>query len=127
MDNASIFLVKIDPGTDQSSSWGPGLALVFNDKIIKANLRPGSEEFGFFNGEREERISGMEPGKAVWLRMEIKGDEVMAFYSYDKEEWQKIGDAVIRELAPQLVRIGKMDGRGRGNDNKLQVNMRVAG
>ena len=119
MDNASIFLVKIDPGTDQSSSWGPGLALVFNDKIIKANLRPGSEEFGFFNGEREERISGMEPGKAVWLRMEIKGDEVMAFYSYDKEEWQKIGDAVIRELAPQLVRIGKMDGRGRGNDNRI--------
>jgi hypothetical protein len=29
----------LDPGTDRSASWGPGMALVFGDQVVKFNLR----------------------------------------------------------------------------------------
>jgi hypothetical protein len=40
----------IDGGTDQATSWGPGLGLVFGDgSVVKANLRPGDRgEHGHF-------------------------------------------------------------------------------
>ena len=36
--------VKLDVGTDVSSSWGPGIALVFSDRIVKFNIRPGDKD-----------------------------------------------------------------------------------
>ena len=48
---------KIDPGTDQSASWGPGIALVWKDRVVKFYLRPGKSEFGVFDG-RSERLIG---------------------------------------------------------------------
>lgn len=118
MPGTKVVLAKINPGTDQSNTWGPGLGLIFNDKVIKVNLRPGNSEFGFFNGESEERIRGMKPGEAVWLRLEIHGNRVIALYSYNKEEWVKVGEAAVKESVPQLVRIGKMDSQGTNRDHR---------
>ncbi|HBT85988.1 MAG TPA: hypothetical protein DEB12_08820 [Porphyromonadaceae bacterium] len=117
MQGTRVLLAKIDPGTDKSNSWGPGLGLVFKDKVIKVNLRPGDNEFGFFNGQKEECIRGMKPDEAVWLRMESKDNKVVAFYSYNKKEWVKVGEVTVNELVPQLVRIGKMDGEGKSSDH----------
>ncbi|HBC31370.1 MAG TPA: hypothetical protein DC024_09045 [Clostridiales bacterium] len=117
MQGTRVLLAKIDPGTDKSNSWGPGLGLVFKDKVIKVNLRPGDNEFGFFNGQKEECIRGMKPDEAVWLRMESKDNKVVAFYSYNKKEWVKVGEVTVNELVPQVVRIGKMDGEGKSSDH----------
>ncbi len=117
ISGTKVFLVKIDPGTDKSIMWGPGLGLVFDDKVVKINLVPGNNEFGFFDGEKESRISGMNSGKAVWLRMEIKENSIEASYSYNKIEWRKVGEAKINKSVPQLVRVGKMDAEGGRRDH----------
>ena len=76
-----LYTSKINPGTDKSSSWGPGLGLVFPGKTIKINLRPGNNEIGFYDGEQENRISGLEAGKPVWLRMELQNNKLLASLS----------------------------------------------
>jgi hypothetical protein len=114
---AQVFLAKINPGTDNSSSWGPGMGLVFGDKIVKINLRPGNKQFGFYDGESEKRSKGMRPGEAVWLRLEIKGDKITGQYSYDKTGWNEIGQTTTNET-PEWVRVGKMDWRGDNSDNR---------
>ncbi|MFW6277732.1 MAG: hypothetical protein ACOC1J_03585, partial [Prolixibacteraceae bacterium] len=116
IQGTEVYLAKINPGTDKSSSWGPGIGLVFPDKVVKINLRPGNNEIGFYDGEQENRISGLESGKPVWLRMELQGNKLLASWSYNKNEWQKAGEITLRE-SPELVRIGKMDGQGKNSDH----------
>lgn len=114
-----VFLAKINPGTDKSSSWGPGLGLVFPDKVIKINLRPGNDEIGFYDGEQENRISGLEAGKPVWLRMELQDNKLLASWSYNKNDWQKAGETALAQK-PEQIRVGKMDWSGespRGGSN----------
>ncbi len=113
---ARVFLAKIDPGTDQSSSWGPGLGLVFADQVIKLNLRPGTNEIGFYDGQQEQRVPGLDPGKSVWLRMEWGKGQLQASWSYDRQEWRPVG-AVSQQQAPRYVRIGKMDASGGNTDH----------
>lgn len=113
----SVFLAKINPGTDRSASWGPGLGLVFGAKVVKLNLRTQNNELGFFDGEQEKNIKGMQPGKAVWLRMELKGGKVLASYSYDQKNWTEAGGTrILASDKPQWVRLGKMDPAGKNSD-----------
>jgi len=112
-----VITVKIDPGTDNSVSWGPGVGLVFPDKsVVKVNLRPKKKQFGLFDGEAEKNTKGMIPGKPVWLRLEIKANKILASYSYDKKEWTALGTVPVKEH-PKMVRIGKMDWRGGKTDH----------
>ncbi len=116
-DGTEVVLAKIDAGTDKSSSWGPGLGLVFQEKTVKINLRPGNGQFGFSDGDNEKKIKGLLPGKAVWLRLEIKGDIITGSYSYDKNSWTKIGQTTFAGF-PLWARLGKMDWRGDNSDNR---------
>lgn len=111
-----IFLARIHPGTDNSSSWGPGLGLVCSDKVVKINLRPGTREIGFYDGEREHRIEGLHPGESVWFRLELLNGKLLASWSYNKKVWNKAGETTLEEN-PVLVRIGKMDPIGKNTDN----------
>ncbi|MBP8790904.1 MAG: hypothetical protein KBH01_05670, partial [Breznakibacter sp.] len=114
----TVFLAKINPGTDRSSSWGPGMGLVFGDKVVKINLRPGNKEFGFFDGEQEITMGGLEASKAVWLRLELKNNKVIASYSYNQASWTPVGQtAVASSSKPGLVRLGKMDSSGLNSDH----------
>ncbi len=36
----------LDVGTDRSASWGPGIALVFEDRVVKFHFRPGGGAYG---------------------------------------------------------------------------------
>ena len=112
-----IAMVKIDPGTDNSVSWGPGLAIVFSDgKVVKLNVRPKHKEFGMFNGENETKVKGFKPGKQVWLRLEVKGNKVYGYYSYDKETWKDVGLVMVKGK-PEKLRVGKMSWNGRAEDH----------
>jgi hypothetical protein len=114
-----VVLAKINPGTDQSSSWGPGLGLVFDHRVIKINLRPNQNQFGFYNGEEETRFDGMIQGQPVWLRLEIEGNKIYGAYSYNKTEWIEIGEAsTMGNEMPISARVGKMDWRGENSDNR---------
>ncbi len=115
-----VVIVKIDPGTDRSVSWGPGVGIVFPDKhVVKLNVRPRHDQFGFFDGKKEKKMPGLIKGKPVWLRLEIDKGKVVANYSYDKKNWNKVG-SVAEKSKPKLVRAGKMDREGRKTDNDLK-------
>ncbi|NQU50944.1 MAG: hypothetical protein HQ522_00220 [Bacteroidetes bacterium] len=114
-----VVLAKINPGTDQSTSWGPGVGLVFDNRVVKINLRPKQNQFGFFDGEKENQLDGMIAGKPVWLRLEMDGDKIHGAYSYNKIEWVKVGEVSIpKNILPNTVRVGKMDWMGESSDNR---------
>ena len=70
---AQVVQCLIDPGTDKSISYGPGIALVFQTFTIKYNIRPGEGNFGIFNGMLGQEFSygKAEDGKAYYLKMTV--------------------------------------------------------
>jgi len=116
-DDAKVFMATINPGTDKSKIFGPGLVLVFKDKTIKANLRTTENRFGFFNGAKTTSVPGMKPGKAVTLRFEIIKNELISSFSYDKNSWTEIGKIELSDGEnPTAIRVGKTDELGGSSD-----------
>jgi hypothetical protein len=116
--NARVFIARINPGTDQGVSWGPGIGLVFKSRVVKLNLRAKNNQIGFYDGEQEQVIGNIKRSTAVWLRLELAGKELLASFSYDKQEWVHAGKINLKEAEnPQLVRLGKMDRAGGKSDN----------
>ncbi|WP_209329189.1 hypothetical protein [Lunatimonas salinarum] len=116
LPQASVFIARINPGTDKSSSWGPGIGLVFSDRVVKLNLRPGDKAIGFFDGEKELVVKGLSPGVSVWLRMELRDNKLLAFWSYDNNVWTPAGEVAYAQ-SPVSVRVGKMDPTGKNSDH----------
>ncbi|MCL3779914.1 hypothetical protein EMN47_05865 [Prolixibacteraceae bacterium JC049] len=112
-----VVMAKINPGTDKGVSWGPGLGLVFKNQVVKVNLRPNKRQFGFYDGEHEKVIGGMKSGKSVWLRMELTNGKLIASYSYDKDNWTKVGATTATNKQPTHLRVGKMDWAGKNSDH----------
>lgn len=112
-EDVNIFLAKLDPGTDKSTTWGPGIGLVFKDRIIKMNLRTANSEIRFYDGSNDNVVAKIEGGKAVWFRMEIAGDAIKASWSMDKKIWNEAGNLKLNKgERPGFVRLGKMDKLG---------------
>ena len=112
--SATAVQCLINPGTDKSASWGPGLAVVFANNIVRFNLRPGKDNFGVFaSGESEH--GQLADGKAYSLRMTLLPPRVVCEASLDGKQWQKIAEASARG-APKAVRLGKMSRDGGASD-----------
>lgn len=117
-EGSKVFMTTINPGTDKSKIFGPGMALVFKDKVVKVNLRTAENRFGFFNGSKTTSIAGMKAGKSVTLRFEIKEGQLSSSFSYDKISWIEIGKLDIKENDfPQAIRVGKTDWVGKASDH----------
>lgn len=115
---ARVFVAKINPGTDKGVSWGPGLGLVFDKRIVKVNLRCANSEIGFYDGDQEVLASGIKPSTPVWLRLEMGSSKIKAAYSYDGAEWTYFASTPCADdEKPLLVRVGKMDWRGGSSDH----------
>ncbi len=61
----------IDPGTDRSASWGPGLTLLWPNRVIKFYLRPGKATVGITDNGAETELEGFPPGTRYWLRVHL--------------------------------------------------------
>ena len=112
---ATAVVAKLNPGTDQSASWGPGLTWVFDKKTIKTYLRPGKAEFGVtgVGAENEMTFAGYQPGRTVYLMMERQQKAVACHYSYDGKNWTLLTRIPLEGKAvAQCVRIGKTDVNG---------------
>jgi hypothetical protein len=105
----------IDPGTDKSASWGPGLALVFANQMVKFYLRPGKGCFGVWTGGGESEPGKLQPGKPYHLRLTCFPGRVVCDASLDARKWEKIGEARVRGT-PKSVRLGKMSRDGGAAD-----------
>ncbi len=96
----------IDPGTDRSASWGPGLSLVFPDQIVKFYLRPGKGTFGLFARGTESELGHLESGTPYRLRMTLGPSHLLCEASLEGRKWEPIGDLEIAGV-PTAVRLGK--------------------
>ncbi len=120
-DGAKVFLAKLDPGTDKSTLWGPGMGLVCKDRVIKMNFRTANRQLRFYDGLNDNMVEVIPAGKPVWFRMEIAGDKILAAWSFDKNEWNQAGSATLNpDEKPIFVRLGKMDGKGQNSDSSFK-------
>ncbi len=114
-----VIVAGVTPGTDRSSSWGPGLGLVFEDKVIKMNVRGGDRKIGFYNGQSESVGLNLGNAQTVLLRMELTDDSrLKASASLDGgKEWKEVGECKLAVGdVPSKVRVGKMDAEGTDKD-----------
>lgn len=113
---------EIDPGTDKSASWGPGLAIVGTSGIVRLNLRPGKAEFGILQNEQESTVPGLMPGKPVRLRLLLSedGQTIRMRARSEGEAWRDIG-TVSTPGALQSVRVGKMSRSGDSDNHAEQT------
>ena len=118
----------IDTGTDNSASWGPGIALVFANRTIKLNLRPGGNEsdsaamLGLWDGASENPGLGgrqkLDLSKPWNLRLRITDSAIHCEARPAGGSWHEHGkldlDAPLGD--PRAVRIGKLDRAGDASD-----------
>ncbi len=133
-DGVGLVETSIDVGTDLSGLWGPGIALVWKDRTIKFNMKPGNEsgmkndgawKFTVFDGKRENiRAGGKEQvdfSKTWLLRLRIDGSSVLCEARPVDGKWktyQKIDfEGAVKN--PVSVRIGKMGKNAEGIDHKI--------
>ena len=124
----------LDAGTDLDSSWGPGLALLFSNRIIEVNLRPGDRgEHGHFelrdNGQTRlanvEKFAtadgGLDTSHSYHLRARIEKTDLIwevARNSKSARLYYPLFTVPIGEVSLQQIRVGKTDREGKGSDEK---------
>jgi len=122
----------IDVGTDRSASWGPGIGLVWPQRVIKFNLRPGETDedggtaFGVFDGAAE-RLMKSEPqphvdSAGIWaLRLRLEDHAVYCEARPENGRWQTCFTIPLDQPIddPQAVRIGKLSRTG--NDESFHT------
>ena len=131
-EGTGLVETSIDVGTDQSGYWGPGIALVWEDRIIKFNMRPGNESgaknngawrFTVFNGEKENTRAGgkdnVDFNQTWFLRLRIEGKQVHCEARPKEGKWKTyetidFGKGVAD---PVSVRIGKLGRNAEGKDH----------
>ncbi len=125
---------SIDAGSDLSGFWGPGIALLWNDKVIKFNMRPGNESgaknngawrFTVFDGERENTQAGGKDNvnfDGTWfLRLRIDGTKVHCEAKPKTGKWKTYESIDFGSEVPDptSVRIGKLGKNASGEDYKI--------
>jgi len=122
----------IDPGTDSDTSWGPGLGLVFDNRVIEVNLRPGDRgEHGHFElrdrgAERLMRVArfaasdgGLDLTRSYRLRVRLEEESLIWEVSAPDVStcrWERLFEAPWNGGAPRFVRVGKTDRQGQASD-----------
>jgi len=122
---------SINVGTDLSGAWGPGIALVWKDKIVQFNMRPGNEsgmkndgpwKFTVFDGKKVNARAG---GKnnvdfdQTWLlRLRIEDTKVYCEAKPSGGKWFTVEtlDFEKKITDPVSVRIGKLGLKAEGID-----------
>lgn len=109
-----VLMTRINPGTDRSSAWGPGMAWVFNNKTVRFYLRTSENKFGITGSglEYEATYPGLKEGESVYLKMLRDANKVICSYSYNGNRWFDLPAVIIpQDSQPEKIRVGKMDGR----------------
>jgi hypothetical protein len=126
---ARVVEATIDPGTDRSASWGPGIALVFKDTAVKFNIRTGGDGysdaavFAGYDGKSElRRIGGRQKvdlEKPWTLRLRIEGPIIFFDAKQQGGSWSTYHSipAPKDEGEPTAFRVGKMDISGGAKDH----------
>ncbi len=122
---------SFNPGTDLSGNWGPGIGLVWKDRVIKFNIRPGNEagskndgawRFTVYDGKREDTQAGgkknVDLDQTWWMRLRIEDNKVHCEARPENGNWMLFKSIEFDEMVkdPQAVRIGKLGLNANGED-----------
>ncbi len=123
-DEARLVEATLDVGTDRSASWGPGIALVFEKRVVKLNLRPESNAvamLGLWDGVRENpRLGGRQPvdvSRPWQLRMRWSDSTLHADARPLDGAWRTYARIALDGEKPVALRVGKMDRQGGDSDH----------
>ena len=131
-EGVALVETSIDAGTDVSGFWGPGIALIWKDRTVKFNMRPGNEagsknngawRFTVFDGKRENTRAGgkdnVDFDKTWYLRLRIKGTKVYCEARPVDGKWKTYEaiDFGKKVEDPRAVRIGKIGRNASGEDH----------
>jgi len=124
---------SIDAGTDLSGQWGPGISLIWKEKTIKFNMRPGNESgvkntgawrFTVYDGKKENTKAGgkenVDFSKTWFLRLRIDGNKVHCEAKPKGGVWKTYQSIDFGETVkdPIAVRIGKLGKNSSGEDHQ---------
>lgn len=109
---------RLNPGTDKSASWGPGMTVVWPNRVVKFFLRTGQGVLGVTDNGGEAMLAKCEEGKSVWLRLTAQPAALVFDISSDGQKWTRVHQTALREPLgdPTAVRLGKTSKSG-GNDD----------
>lgn len=103
----------IDPGIDQSATWGPGIVVVFRRQTVKFNLRTAHKAFGI----GDAATGKLQDGKPCTMRIRLVPGAAVCEASWDGgKAWEKVG-VVHVSGEPTAVRLGKTDRAGGAGDH----------
>ncbi|MFN7733883.1 MAG: hypothetical protein ACK5OB_18440 [Pirellula sp.] len=127
-ENAHLIEADIQPGTDRDSSWGPGLGLVWPDRIVEVNLRPGDRgQWGHFelrDRGRSQLVSlanfrsedgGLDVAKRYRLRARLEASNIhweVADAAASQSEFIPLFVVPLESELPRAARLGKTDREG---------------
>ena len=116
----AIVECRVSSGSDRGASWGPGLALVWPDKLLQFQLRSDGG-MGISDGAKETVVRPATPRRGTWnhLRIRLEAEQVVIECSADGLlVWEKVHALSRSEYpdAPKAVRLGKMNPRGTSDD-----------
>ncbi|MEE2941267.1 MAG: hypothetical protein VX460_12835, partial [Planctomycetota bacterium] len=117
-EGTALLAAVLDPGTDSSATWGPGIAVVFPDRTVKFNLRPGKRGFGVWDGRRELVDDGGHDMSQPWeLRVYLEPERILCAArprgpGAASGEWLEVFELEPTNAAPSTIRVGKMDRAG---------------
>jgi hypothetical protein len=117
-EGVSMVQCIVDPGTDQSAAWGPGITLVWpGGTTLKFMMRTADSSFAVRMGG-EYLLEKGEKGKAYHLRIRQEQPAIFCEVSLDGKDWKIVKEIVLNKEMPdpELVRLGKASDNGGTND-----------
>ena len=109
---------RVDPGTDNSAGWGPGITAVWKNRTIKFYLRPRQNCFGVYDDSKVKLLAKIKKGQAYFLRLNVTPDKVICSASIDRKKWQQVHKIGGVFTSPTAVRLGKTSQLGKGVDHE---------
>ena len=107
-----VIICKLNTGTDESSGYGPGMALKFSDdKFAKFYLSPANKRFALFFDGKNQNFPGFDPGKTYFLRVLLASDKMIYSVSEDGKSYTTLAELPATN-APTHLRVGKTDPHG---------------
>jgi len=118
-DGVTAVEARIHTGTDRGESWGPGLLLAWSDRTVRINIRATERRYGIDTGV-EQWLFGGSPAQnaSCRLRILLDKDEVRLQAMRDDWIWETVRTFPRADYPgnPTVLRVGKMDGGGKGQD-----------
>lgn len=111
-EGTRAIICKLNTGTDQSSGFGPGIALQFaGEQYAKFYLSPGNKKFGLFHNGHSQSFDGFDPGKTYFLKILLASGKMIYSVSADGKSYQPLAELPYTQM-PSRIRVGKTDPYG---------------